>query len=678
MPRVPVADYQVGVAGGQAVAPLVNVASAGITGRQIAQSTSQIADTVAETAIRHETIKQHLQRLDRDQTLGYLEANATLDVQKAARDAIAGADPTQADKTFRASVVGLRKKWRQEAGDDSIAQQLDSNMAIVARKVSLDVQSDVTRQLVQTASGRLGNTLDVLSRGVGMARSDAEREDITRQADTQIENAVAAGVIRADQAEAQRMKFRAGADELTARRLIQTNPAAAVTALAGDRFANLDPDKRQTLAEYAERSVEAERRQREADVAKAAADEKAATAQENAWAAVDLERGIKDGSKGLTDIANLRAEGRLTPAAADELYTAWDAQQKTAMASAEDAARVAGAMSGNVILDPKSSDDRKAVDTFWRAQAAQLPGDEQQALAETIAAKTGVLPPTLAGQLNGAMRASPDRRAWAADTIMRVERASPSVAEDLPADTVRAARLTGNYLMAGMSPAEAAQRVDDQMRNANEPIRKLRETQMTAGGQKSQLNSAWQWATSRSGLRDEQGFLDRGSQGLGDASAPVRAEFEAAYREAFLAHGDDDAARAEAVSVVKRTWAVTKADGTTRWMRYPPERMYGGGDPAAAKWIGEQLTADVPMPEGSTRQLVSDGITARQVQAGQPPTYRVIVKDARGVLNEVPGMRWAPDHKAHAEKVQQTAISDAYAKRQKEMGQMQQPIPGIP
>lgn len=654
--------YEVGIAGGD-LAPAINIAQAGAVARDVGAAAQSIGNSFADYASNHERVQAHITKLEQAQKWADLKATATLDLQEAAQDAMSGGDPTQYEANFHAAVSNLQPKWKEAAGQDGdfIGEQL----GLLVRGKMLDVRGVATKERVTSAVGRLGNTLDTLSRAGGRASSDPEREDVIAQADAAINVAVAGGAIRADQADAQRQKFRAGLDEITARRLINENPEAAVKALDSGRFGNLDADRRQSLVEFAGRSAEAAQRQREADVARDAAAEKAATATANAWAAVDLERGLKDGSKGLQDIAAARAAGTLTPAAADELYTTWDSVQKGARTLAENNARVADVMAGRGILDPRSDGDRKAVDAFYRDQVQGMDDPaQQQAFAETLAQKTGILPPTLEGQLNGAMRASPDKRAWAADVIMRLDATAPATVADLPKETQRSARMMADYLMAGLAPGEAAARIDEQM-NAPDPVRKLREKVMTEGGQYAPLSLAWEAAKTTSGLRDEQGFFEGGEQGLDDPATPVRADFEQAYRDAFVAHGDDKAARAEAISSVKKRWGVTRADGSARWMRYAPEMVYGGGDPDAATWIGEQLKADA----GEGAMIVSDPMTARGMSSNGQPTYGVLVKDAKtGVLNVMRApdgsvFRWRPDRAAKVKADQEAAVAAAQAGR---------------
>ena len=269
MAKVPVRTYQVGVPGGQ-VAPLTNVVEAGIVGKQIADSTSQISNTVAETLITHETIQQHLARLEQEQKLQYLQANATLDVQQAAEDALASQDPAAVEQAYKSSLDGLRQKWQADAGGDpGLARQLDGRMALVARAKALDVQSAATKLRAQTAAGRLGNTLDALTRAGGMTRSEAERDNIVGQADAAIAAAVRGGVIRADQADAQKQQFLATLDETTARRLILVNPTSAAAEIASGRFRNIDPIKREALIAHAVNESEAAQRAAQVDADRA-------------------------------------------------------------------------------------------------------------------------------------------------------------------------------------------------------------------------------------------------------------------------------------------------------------------------------------------------------------------------------------------------------------------------
>jgi len=643
MAKVPVRTYQVGVPDGQ-VAPLANVGEAGVLGQMIGRAGTNIAGNYADYEIRREDVADRIDQVKRDQDLSQLQAEATIEVQEAAQAAITGADPGQAEDVYQDTIRNnLMPKWRSAAGkDEGLANELGRRMDIVARSKNIDVRGAALRYRAQSATGRLSNTLDTLSRAGGLTSTDAERDEILFQADEAIRIAVSGGAVRADQGESQGNLFRANMDEMTARRMIQQDPARGIAALAdAGRFTSLEAEKRQQLSEYAQRASEADTRQREADVQRNVALERSERASADAWYAADLERALRDGSKGLKDIEAARSEGRLTPSSYDELSTVWESTQRGVQEQAETDARVADAVAGKTVLDPRSAEDRKAVDAYWRSQSRGVPADQQQALAETIVSKTGIIPPTLAGQLNGAVRGDAKSMAWAADSIARMERSSPAAVGDLPTETTRPARVMMAYLNAGVNPEDAAKLVDRDMQ-VSDPLRKARETQMRAGGLSSPIELAWTWAsgTGDGALRSDQGFFEGGDQGLEDPelSLPVRTDFEMFYASAYGAHGNDAASRAEAISEVKKRWSVTDADGNRRWMRYAPERVYGM--PSAS--IGEQLAVQVAPLVGEDAgelagrlSIASDPMTARARTANARPTYAATYFDKNGLLQQV-------------------------------------------
>lgn len=630
MARIPIRDYQVGVPDGS-VAPLQNVEQAGALGRQIGGSLSGIAGDVFDYQSQRNLVDAHLAKVEREQTLQQDLAQFGFDTKNLSLDAINSPDP---ERHFAGGIQKLRDNWQQKYQADAEASRRAS---LIAQASALDVRSAAIRQREQTAVGRLGNTLDTLMRTASMSGSDAEREALLRQGDEAIDNAVANGIIRQDQGESFKQKQRAGQDELTVRRMGEQNPDAVVEALRAGRFGNLAADKRQGYAEHYTRAAEHDARQRQADLDRQRAIEERDTAESNAWFAVDLERGLKDGSKGPKDIETARADGRLKPGQYDGLMTTWDSVNRAHIKQAEDDKRVADAIAhvdSGAVLNPKSKEDRDAVDAWFVQRAQGMQPDDLQGLIITTATRTGIIPPTVVGQMNGAARGAPDRMAWAADTFQTLDQQAPQVLEDLPDETKRPLRMMSQYTNAGYGPADAQKRVQADLQ-VTDQVKNEREKFVREGGDRAPSALAWQWFTGSGdgAARSDQSFFERGDQGLdnADLALPVKADFERAYTNAYRISGNDEAARAEAAADIKKRWWVTDVDGKRRWMQYAPELVYGGRDRASSEWLGQQLVDQAVQASGlpadkvrGTLSLVADPLTTRAASAGLPPTYGVL------------------------------------------------------
>ena len=641
MPRIPTRDYQVAIPGGE-IAPYQNVEQAGALGRQIGNSLSSIAGDVFQYQATQNLVDARIKKIERDQSLQQDLANAGLDIKNLALDATNTPDP---EAHYAAGLDTLRKQWTEKHGDNP---DFVGRVGVLARSSGLDVKSAAIRQREQTAVGRFGNTIDTLLRTGGMSGSDAEREANTRQAFDVIDRAVADGIIRADQGDAQKQRYTANLQELTLRRRGEQNPDAALADLRAGRYDAIDPDKRQGFSEHFLRASEADARQRQADADRQRALEERDKAKDDAWFTVDLERKVKAGDAGLKDIEAARADDRLTPAQYDSLTTTWDATQKARLKQAEDEKRVADTIArvdGGAILNPKDKDDRDAVDAWFAQQAQGMQPDDLQNLITTTSVRTGIIPPTVVGQLNGAARGTPERMAWGANTFQTLDQQAPQTLDELPDDTKRTYRLMGQYLSAGYGPADAQKRVQADLQ-VTDQVKNEREKFVREGGAASPSELAWTWF--RSGgdgaARSDQSFWERGEQGLDDAALAdqVKNAFQRDYAATYRLTGNDEAARAEAATNIKKRWWVTDVDGNRRWMQYAPELVYGGRDRGSSGWLGQQLVEQASqtsgMPADTLRgnlTIMSDPLTTRAASAGLPPTYGVWRRTESGLMEPI-------------------------------------------
>lgn len=432
---------------------------------------------------------------------------------------------------------------------------------------------------------------------------------------------------------------------------------AFLTEFRGAKHPGLDPDKYDALS----RRMDAWITDQERDQRYAARETRQQQDEDYRWRFARLVDDAEAGRAGLADIEVFGQQvGWRKPA---DWKRAKDAVDRYAASRQKDSDRVDAV---TAVLKGESLGgeiDQPAVDTHFKQIVLPRLGqdataeDAIQAAAEN-ARSLGVLPSfvqrTLANSLRGG---DAERKAWAAQQVAKLAASAPAAADRaFSKDILRQSQLMGDYLSAGLSPKDAAERVDARLYSVGDGARKQRESALT----KKALQESWTWAASRSGLRSDQGFFSAGAQGLDDpaTATSVRADFELFLRDAYLAHGDMDAARAEAVQEVRKRWSVSRADGSARWMRYAPEAVYGLSDLDAsgnAEWMRTQLESDVRPLAGqdAAPMLMSDQVTARAMSAGQPPTYRVLIRDSNGVINELRHpdggeFRWRPDKAAHA------------------------------
>ena len=147
----------------------------------------------------------------------------------------------------------------------------------------------------------------------------------------------------------------------------------------------------------------------------------------------------------------------------------------------------------------------------------------------------------------------------------------------------------------------------------------------------------------------------------------LRSDYADAYKTYYVLDGNPDAAKAHALESLSRKWGVSGVNGN-RLMPYPPERLYPPVD-GGYGYINRQLDADIKahagpayVPElgeggeeinaptdaqragqhmaGAARALVPDATTKADIEAGRPPSYRVVLQGLDGqfhMLEQSPG-----------------------------------------
>lgn len=151
------------------------------------------------------------------------------------------------------------------------------------------------------------------------------------------------------------------------------------------------------------------------------------------------------------------------------------------------------------------------------------------------------------------------------------------------------------------------------------------------------------------------------------------ADWKDAFTHAYLSSGGhEETARNLATAQIKKVWGVTTVDGSSRLMKYPPEKMYQiqGAPP---DWLQKQLREDLPQIMGPSKvenniALVADTKTITNALKGHP-SYLVSIKNSKGAWQPliVNGdvMRWRP----HPEKVIQQLNADRVRRQADEFKQ---------
>jgi hypothetical protein len=149
----------------------------------------------------------------------------------------------------------------------------------------------------------------------------------------------------------------------------------------------------------------------------------------------------------------------------------------------------------------------------------------------------------------------------------------------------------------------------------------------------------------------------------GIAAGALKADYDKNYRDGFIATGDPAAAENFAVEKLKLKYDLSPTNGN-RVMPYPPERYYpqvGGSHDWMARQLDDavrgQVGATRPEPEFAAavepgafisettaqrqyeahRSLIADVTTEREIAAGKPPSYQVVIRDPNGRWSAMSG-----------------------------------------
>jgi hypothetical protein len=340
--------------------------------------------------------------------------------------------------------------------------------------------------------------------------------------------------------------------------------------------------------------------------------------------------------------------------------------------------------------DPKSKDDKKAVDVAFAATAKSWEGlapEEQMDRAVAFAVEKSVTPQPLQGMIRSGLRSGdPAQAILAADTMERLRKSNPLLLDDFDKEDLRLGFSIQAHTTAGVPPKSAVQFSMEGMKQ-DKGTREIRER--TFADERGPTATAQREADKK--------WLEKQNDTWGrDPNVPpeMTGEFERIAKEEFIRTGNLEAARTMALSTINNVWGRTQVGGASRYMKLAPEKFYGvtPNDTAAdSKWMTEQLLADV------TKGALGDPnnpITADRlnlvpdpsgINPGGRPAYLIMLERKDGAdgipilttITDANGqpMRWVPDWNTSAEKArregaQQKTIDKAKEQRAKNLNPM--------
>jgi hypothetical protein len=324
-------------------------------------------------------------------------------------------------------------------------------------------------------------------------------------------------------------------------------------------------------------------------------------------------------------VAALFHNNTLSPAEFASMTARIDGQQTDRAGDGAAAAELQAALAGGLPIDPKSSEQRKALTALFAAHTAgEAPGSPAwQAAAQLLAQRTRLLPEPATAWIRQAVR-SPDATTAAAGASFygATMAAAPDALDGLDSDTRAQAAALSGMLEAGATPERAHETVRGMfdLRPGIAEQRKHDLPDVTKG------NPA-----------ELQRFI---SQDFGaglfhrdpTATVALRADFDRQTAAYFSRTGDTTLARQLAWSDLRRVYGPSTVNGTPQVLAFPPERF--GVTPDEVHRDVAEFLAQHPQADGSTAeqvQLVPDSLTLRlagdaMAGAAVRPSYLLIGK----------------------------------------------------
>ena len=353
-------------------------------------------------------------------------------------------------------------------------------------------------------------------------------------------------------------------------------------------------------------------------------------------------------------------------------------------AAAADRRRAAGLLSGEILADPGSKEDRDQIDNAMNS--IQLgprlrQADPSGAVDVTkVAVRAGFVPESALSPLRAmAANGNAVEKTFALQTAGNILRLKPGALASEGAKTLR----DDAVLFAAMSEAGMPDQVAlTRLREMRSPeFKKMSDAREKEVGKVLKDTSAADLTSAFDGWFSS-------APGLGGSPREAGVIVDT-YRDMVKYHyirtGDADLAKGAAIQDLKGVMGVSEVAGKKRLMRYPPEQhlprteserpgYFAGaaGQRGDFKWFDQQLTESVEKMSGKRIPLTDIFLeaipqTSADVRAGRDPTYGVIwfeEKDGFRVMQTAPGMVFRADRQAAETK--QTEMRKAWLEEERQ------------
>jgi len=394
---------------------------------------------------------------------------------------------------------------------------------------------------------------------------------------------------------------------------------------------------------------------------KANAQQKAEQELNLARQAADLEIKVNRGEATYEDVLEAEQSETITPAKKVALFKKLDDEKDKVVKESLSLRKVYGAMNGSDFIDPKNTDDKKAVDlVYTKVLSPQIDAIEDPAVKKSTIANyvnsVGVVPETLRGKMRGVFRGDDvEQKVFYADLVGRIQETKPQALDDFDNKDITQAIMIDEMVKAGTPNEQAVEKVANITSGLNKGRLEILEEDFKELVEDKGTNVTINSYKVINTVRDifDEGVLSINAS-LPDTQLGVEAaainDYKRLYKTWYLStNGDAELAEKQAKLALKRTWGTTAINGQSKQLtKFPIEIAYPN---MPAKEIKKDLMKDLKsLPE--YKDLADDDViiqwdtrTAREFK--QYPSYRVLIFNKDGVLEPIADenlARWKPDY----------------------------------
>lgn len=312
-------------------------------------------------------------------------------------------------------------------------------------------------------------------------------------------------------------------------------------------------------------------------------------------------------------------------------------EQKKQREQQVDLSRVQEAKSGGRQLDPGNEKDREALDYDYDILVAPTLNDPGLSTAQKAQInidyinKYGLVPKSLKGMVRTNVRnGTPDQQAYASQIIAGVADGHYMALNEIPSPDQTYALHLADAVKNGLTPKEAVERLEHQFNPANEAIIKKRKIDL---GKLKESNRYNPQEELKKIFASDTGWFDKiNPSEVPNINESMIVSFGEIFDQDYLFTGDAVAALNSATLRMKQISGVTKVNGSTQLVMYPPEKYYSLPN-IPDKWIREQLIEKAKKYSHDTLDenifFANDQLTAAEA-ASNIPSYNIVIKNNKG------------------------------------------------